>query len=222
MDISISLYPHPNACVHLNIPPKTHSFSVSSCPLSTPTHSLRISHAHTTTRFSETPLIPISFFYHTHLQQLTSPPIPAHHSHPNHPKPIYHGAEVTTVTSSGYCQLAAVASLSIASLVVEAPWLKATPKWKTSFAGDWKQAGLLLIQWAYGPGLVMEMEAGWASFNLMSLRTWAPFSLMTWAQDIIIYIIIIIIIINSTFKILLLLLLLLLIQFLKSYYYYCY
>ena len=37
MDISISLYPHPHACVHLNIPPKTHSFSVSSCPSSTPT-----------------------------------------------------------------------------------------------------------------------------------------------------------------------------------------
>ena len=37
MDSSFSLYPHPHACVHLNIPPKTHSFSVSSCPSSTPT-----------------------------------------------------------------------------------------------------------------------------------------------------------------------------------------
>nr|CAN80951.1 hypothetical protein VITISV_016702 [Vitis vinifera] len=35
-----------------------------------------------------------------------------------------------------YSAIVAVASLSIASSMVEAPWLKMTPKWKTSFVGD--------------------------------------------------------------------------------------
>ena len=53
----------------------------------------------------------------------------------------------------------------------------------------------------------MEMEAGWASFNLMSLWTWAHgLGLMMGMEpkhfpNLIIIIIIIIIIINSTFKI---------------------
>ena len=116
-------------------------------------HSHRFHHSHANSASCTWPLMSRSISLHpyTHLSvptslthhlsipsKLTKPSHLAtlHPSHPNHPKPIYHGAEVTTVTSSGYCQLAAVASLSIASLVVEAPWLKATPKWKTSFVGD--------------------------------------------------------------------------------------